>query len=481
MSQDSLPAETPPPRGPAPLTASARHRLQKVYEHGQRCLEKQDYDYAHQLFSQCVVEDPANITYLQAMLDNLQRKYGNNKKGAKLAALKIKAHRNALHKAAGRGEWEAAFQSGCAALALNPWDTATLIGMAEACRELEIDECQLFYLKWSLNFDATDPIVNRLAALQLTRMGQFDQAIACWHRVEQAKPHDEEAQQAISHLSVEKTIHQGGYDPTLLNDPTAQSGQVARLAHGGAEQEDGEPDVPVAERLQQAIAAEPAEIDNYLQLADIYVHEGRLDEAEGLLGQAHQASGGGHLLVRERLEDLQIRRAARQVASAQRQFEQDPSEEAKAAWQNFRRQANQVELEVYAARSDRDPQNPRLKFELGSRLKKAGKHKEAITALQAARSDPKRKALVLLELGECFQKIEQYKLAQSHYEQAIDACTDADEQVRMLALYRAGVLATGLRELDLAERWLTELAGLDYGYRDVAERLDKINELRNSG
>ena len=102
-------------------------------------------------------------------------------------------------------------------------------------------------------------------------------------------------------------------------------------------------------------------------------------------------------------------------------------------------------------------------------------------AFQAARSDPKRRALVLLELGECFQKIEQYKLALSHYEQSLEACDPTDLDARKLALYRAGVLSSGLRELDRAERYLTELAGLDYGYRDVSDRLDKIAALRDSG
>ena len=147
---------------------------------------------------------------------------------------------------------------------------------------------------------------------------------------------------------------------------------------------------------------------------------------------------------------------------------------------NFRKQANQVELEIFATKADRDPGNARLKYELGLRLKRAGKMKEAITTLQAARGDSKRKTQVLLELGECFQKIEQYKLALAHYEQAIEACEEPDGQARRLALYRAGVLATGLRELDRAERHLSELAGLDFGYRDVSDRLDKIAQLRNS-
>jgi tetratricopeptide (TPR) repeat protein len=478
------------PRGPAPLAPAVRQRLQKTFEHAQRCVEKNDYDYATQLFTQCVSEDPANIVYLQAFLGNLHKKYGNNKKGAKLAALKVKSHRSAMSKAAERGQWVAAFQAGCEALAINPWDTTTLMAMADGCSELGIDECQLYYLRSALDVDAKDPAVNRRAALALQRMGQFDQAIACWHRVEQVKPHDEEALQAISRLSVEKTIHQGGYDPELLGGgkaggkPTSgKAPTVARLAKGAAAEEPDDEDstpLPPEERFKAAIASDPANVEHYFRLADFYLHEQRLDDAQKVLERAGEATGGGNLQVRERLEDLQLRRAAWQVAVAQKNFDHGQLPEAKALLDRAKAHANQVELEVFATRVDREPNNGRLQFELGMRLKKAGKIKQAITSFQAARSDPKRKALVLVELGECFQKIEQYKLALSHYEQALEVCVVGDEDVRKLGLYRAGVLATGLRELDRAERHLSELAGLDFGFRDVADRLDKIARLRDS-
>jgi tetratricopeptide (TPR) repeat protein len=493
MASEPKTVPQPAPRGPAPLTASVRQRLQKTYEHAQRCVEKGDYDYANTLFAQCVSEDPASIVYLQAFLGNLHKKYGNNKKGAKLAGLKIKSHRSALNKAAEKGNWLAAFQAGCAALALNPWDVPTLQAMAAACNELQIDECQLYYLRAALDVDPKDPSVNRQAAMTLQRMGQFDQAIACWHRVEQAKPGDEEAQQAISRLSVEKTIHQGGYDPSLLTggkgDAAAATSvkpvSVARWAKGASDEAEDDADphagLPLEERLKAAIAKDPAALESYFRLADVYVHEQRLDDAESVLSRANQATGGGNLQVRERLEDLQLRRAARQVAVAQKNYDHEPTPDAKQLLDRARIHANQVELEVYHAKCDREPNNPRLQFEVGLRLKKAGKTKQAITALQAARSDPKRKSLVLLELGECFQKIEQYKLALSHYEQSIEVADSNEEETRKLALYRAGVLATGLRELDRAERHLAELAGLDYGYRDVADRLDKVAGLRDSG
>jgi tetratricopeptide (TPR) repeat protein len=492
MASEPKTAPQPAPRGPAPLTAAVRHRLQKVYEHAQRCVEKGDHDYANQLLTQCVSEDPANVVYLQSFLANLQKKYGNNKRGSRLAGLKIKSHRLTLSRETGRLNWQAVFEAGCAALALNPWDIPSLLAMADACGALHVDECQLVFLRSALDIDAKDPVVNRQAAKALQRMGQFDQAIACWRRVKQAKPDDDEAVQAVSRLSVEQTIHKGGYDSSMLSSSSnpggdsspARSASVARLSRGAVDEtaeEIAEHALSAEDRLKAAIARDPSEVDNYFRLADHFLHLQRLDDAQQLLERAHQATGGGNLLVRERLEDLQLRRAARQVIAAQQNFEHEKTPEAQQLFDRTREQANQVELEVFATRVDRDPNNPRLQFELGMRLKKAGKPKQAITALQAARSDPKRRALVLLELGECFQKVEQYKLALSHYEQSLEACEAGDTEARKLALYRAGVLATGLRELDRAERHFSELAGLDYGYRDVADRLDKITRLRDSG
>ncbi|MDZ4658834.1 MAG: tetratricopeptide repeat protein [Bythopirellula sp.] len=483
-------AGTKPGRGIAPLSPASRQRVQKVFEHGQRCAEKDDFDYATQLFTQCVVEDPGNVIYLQNFFANLQKKFKNNKSGAMLASLKIKGQRSALVRASTKGNWTEALQAGCNALALNPWDIPTLLAMANVCKELGSDEAQLTYLRRALDTNPKDIPTNRQAAMTLQRMGQFDQAIACWHRVEQAKPHDEEALQSISRLSVEKTIHEGGYDSSVLmkgNDGTSSSKiSVAQYSRGAKNNPqvvptDEEISLPPEERFQKAIERDPADLQAYFKLADLYVQQQRYDEAERVLERALQASGGGDLAVRERLEEILMRRSRQQQAIAEQNYQQDPGEESQLLAAQMRSRANQIELETYAAKADRDPHNMRLKFEFGLRLKRAGKIKEAIPLFQAARSDPQRKSEVLVELGECFQKIEQYKLALGSYEQAIAAVEEADSEIRRLALYRAGVLATGMREYDRAERHLTELAGLDFSYRDVADRLDKINKLRHSG
>ena len=85
-------------------------------------------------------------------------------------------------------------------------------------------------------------------------MGQFDQAIACWRRVELARPQDDDARQAIARLSVEKTIHQGGYDPALLSGGGSRAASVARMAQAGGAAEDPETTaLPTEDRLRAAV------------------------------------------------------------------------------------------------------------------------------------------------------------------------------------------------------------------------------------
>jgi tetratricopeptide (TPR) repeat protein len=473
-----------------PLSTAVRQRLQQVFDHAQRSAEKGEYDYAHDLLTQCIAEDPGNLIYLQRFLANLAHKYGNNKRGARLAGLRIKSGRSALVKAAGRGDWNEAFQSAAAALKFNPWDTATLIALADVCQQIGCPESEVFLMRWALDVDPKDPTVNRRAAAAFARMGQFDPAIACWRRVEQVKPGDPEASKAIAQLSVEQTIQRGGYNPDLLSSDVytadLESAVRASMARGrkevASESLSSSPAVDAAREkpLLVAIQADPAEVANYLELAQIFSSQQRLREAEQVLTQALAVSGGGDLAVREQLEDAQLRRVHEQVDVATRRADQEKTEEAADLAKRMAVQANQVELEIYAARAAREPGNVLLQYELGLRAKRAGKFKEAIQAFQAARDDARHLAMVQVHLGESFQHIRQFKLALASYEAAVEAADTMQPDVQKLALYRAGVLAAEFKDLERAEKYLTRLAAIDYGYRDVADRLDKLAALRDS-
>lgn len=491
-SETVTPAAEPPPR-------SARMRVQELFVRGQRCLEKGDYKYAHDLFTQCVAEDPAQLVYVQHFRANLAQLHGAGKKSMGLSFPKLGGGRGAVLKAAEKGDWRAAFTAGCQALLKAPTDTAVLCEMATASGMLDCVEVQLYYLRWALDIAPTDVGINRQAAYVLEEIAQFDQAIGCWSRVLQKLPNDEEARASISRLSVEKTIDHGGYNPELLhgaadvNLPGVPS--VADVARTGADgerrdsTETPEPADPLEnatpeEREQAyraAIDAEPAEPAHYSQLADFYVSQGRLQDAETLYKKGLAVSGGGDITLLEKLEDTYLRRMRERAAVAVARAKNQPTESAKKLALQASAEANHAEVEVFSARATREPNDARLSYELGVRLKRVGKYREAIQPLQASRNEPSKRAEANLMLGECFQQIEQYPLALRSYDAAIEAVsTDDWSELRKLCLYRAGVLALGMGELDVAQQRLTDLASADFGYRDVSERLDKIARLRKT-
>ena len=93
----------------------------------------------------------------------------------------------------------------------------------------------------------------------------------------------------------------------------------------------------------------------------------------------------------------------------------------------------------------------------------------------------KRKGLVLTALGDCFYSIKQYRLALQSYEGGIAEISDRDPDLYKGVVYKAARLAEHLQEWEAAEKHYNHLAAVDFGYKDVAQRLDKILRIRDNG
>jgi tetratricopeptide (TPR) repeat protein len=302
----------------------------------------------------------------------------------------------------------------------------------------------------------------------LERLEEFEKAILRWRRVLKGKPHDDEATKGVSGCTVKQTMKAAKYEE-------AKSSLDVAVAKG----EDERSGPTEEQKLERAIKKDPSDVSLYIQLADLHARQERYDEAEEVLQRAFQASGGD-LNIREKLEDAHLRRMREKVVQAKEQIKQDNSEEAKNLHQQAAAELERAELEYYAARADRYPQNLALRYELAVRLQRIGKFSEAIKYLQECRSEPQHKGEVLLHLGECFQAIKQYRLAMTHFEDALETIPERNQDAFKLALYRAGRLALDMNNLESAEEHLGKLAGLDYSYLDVAELLDKVREKREA-
>lgn len=453
--------------GREPISPAKRKRLQKVFEHASKQMSQDNFDYACELLNQCVLGDPGNLIYVQSYVGNLQKKYKNNRKGANfIAQLAQRGAKSAARKAVGQEKWMDVIRNGLKVLTVNPWDVTTLTAMATAAEKMGDDEVELFYLKCALQANMNDPNVNRQCAEALAARGQYDQAIACLHRVEKLKPDDEEIQKLISRFAVQKTIDRGG-----LGKGEPSKGQQAAAAEG--------PEISREEQLKQIIRRKPNELPNYYELSQIYIDEEQYAKAADVLEKAYEISDHD-ADVRERWEDVQLRALRQKIIAAQEEVDKGGGEPAKAALAKAQKAMVEKEVDVFEKRVERYPNNLEFKFKLGQRYQLAGRYNDAIKQFQASRTDPRRKGVCMLCLGQCFQKIKQNRLASSHYESAIQEIPDRDGENKKLALYLAGKISMHLEDLDTAEKHLTTLAGLDFTYRDVSTLLDKITHQREN-
>lgn len=469
---------------PEMISPAMRTRLQKCYEHGVQIASQKayDHDYAHTMFQECAARDPSNIVYIEAMLANLQAKYKNNKKGAAFSGF---GGKGAIKKLVAKKEWKEILKQGPELLKSNPWDAATLRALAEACENLGFHEVELRYLKNALEGSPKNADVARHCARSLSRVGLFDQAIAVWHRVEELKRYDEEAPKMIAQLSVAKARGAAG----MGDEP----GSAAKGAAGGifdnpdlenehtkaAEVQRKEIPLTPRQRLERELAEDPGNLQLYLQMADVLDEEQRYGETEKLLAKAATVSSGD-LRIRNRLEDARINRARSQLQIAENRLSAQPNPDAEELVERLRGDLNRLELDIYQQRCQRLPEDLKLKYELALRLKAADNHAEAAKEFQAARAEPSLKAAATLEMGECCQQQRQYKNALECYKRAVELSAD-DERLLKRALYRAGILAMGMKDADSSLESFTRLVKLDPKYRDAADRLDKLKKIRHKG
>jgi tetratricopeptide (TPR) repeat protein len=107
---------------------------------------------------------------------------------------------------------------------------------------------------------------------------------------------------------------------------------------------------------------------------------------------------------------------------------------------------------------------------------------EAEKTFMEVRENPQWKPAATIELGECLQHQQKYSHAMQFYNRAVElTAAGSDVNLKKLALYRAGTLASGLKQFDRAEECLSALSALDANYKDVQSRLDKIRQLRHKG
>jgi tetratricopeptide (TPR) repeat protein len=123
------------------------------------------------------------------------------------------------------------------------------------------------------------------------------------------------------------------------------------------------------------------------------------------------------------------------------------------------------------ARVDQNPTDPQLRYELGYALYRSGDHTAAIPHLQQATRNPHIRTKVLLLLGRTFRAKNMYDIA---IKQLTDALADlhAMDGTKKEVLYEKGLIHHEMGDKAAALDAFKQIYEVDYGYRDVAQRVE---------
>lgn len=463
--------------------AKQLQRVRGLYDRGMEAGNKGNHDYAIDMFREALKLAPGDLKTRQALRVVQRLKFNNDpSKVGMLVGAKLQPIRLRIRAAKAKANWLHVLEVCEEAFQLHPWDVGAAMDAAEAAIELKVPAMAQWFMESVQAQGANDPHYWRHMAKVYEANQIWQKAISCWERVKKLVPHDEEASRQINALSASATIARSGMQEAIqrAGQPVGRAGPEPDLPEE-AEGLRGARALTPEQKFEHDLTAQPGSPRPFLDLAEHYRMQGRLDEARDVLARGLQACPEDAFL-RDVYAEVQLERLRRAVEALDRRLRESPADsEAKSKREKLAAKLADYELAEAKRKVEKHPEDPQLRYELGLRLAQLGKHDEAIQEFQAARSSPAWKVKALLAAGQSFEANGVLKLAERSYQDALKSAEEDDQEVRNQLHYRLGRVAEEMGHLEEAETHYNEVAANNYGYLDVAARLRSLNQRQSGG
>lgn len=225
------------------------------------------------------------------------------------------------------------------------------------------------------------------------------------------------------------------------------------------------------DRLINRYNEDPNNLGNAKELANVFEQMEDWENAMTFYDWAFTLSNGDAAL-KSKGRQMSDKHIASQMAGLQAAVDADPDNAELRAQLDEVLQARALEMVANAKqRVDENPTDPQLRFELGTALFNAGDHSAAIPHLQQAKTNPHIRTKVLLLLGRTFKAKSMFDLA---LKQLSDALADLHgmDNTKKEVLYDKGLIHGEMGDTESALDCFKQIYEVDYGYRDVAQRVE---------
>ena len=464
----------------------ARHpQIEALFNKAGEALGKRNYDYAIDLYRQCVTTDHGYGEAWAGLLNALTRKTQElgltgskitQKLTGGLGWIKSSAVKNIAP--------SKQIESGLGHLAGNPMDLGNRMSLARALEAEGNKESALAVYQSVADLDPKNSDAFKGAGAMNQQLGRIADAQVCYNNAYRANPADYEVTKAIKELAALETMGRGLSDAKSFTETLKDKDQSAALEkRQHLLQTDAEVDGELL-RLRRETETAPDDVKTWKALASFLFD--KMKDYPASRDAFRKASdlnpSDGTLWMKA--EDCTLRIYDAQLAALEPQVRAAPEDAAKGEMlRKVRIERLRYGVQTFEKRVKAYPTDMGLLFELGrfcyelaavDRAQAGTLIDRAIAAFQQTVKDPKRKVDSHDHLGNAFRYKKMYDMAVDQFKKALETGIAMTGKQGLRIVYN---MARTYEDEGKSAEALVEykkILSIDFIYRDVSQRVERL-------
>ena len=358
-----------------------------------------------------------------------------------------------------------------------PYNRQANLALKEAAVAGGWPETGVFALQTLLEESPRDVKVLHELGRLYHEMGESDKEVEIYTRISEIEPLDAEAIRLGKDASARASMKTGGWTEAesyrdLIKDKEAAVSleQQSRIQLTG-------------DSLEQQIAevyakhqTEPQNVDFARRLASLHEQKDDFENAIAWYQYAADLTSQTDAGLVRKVTDLNMKRSERSIVEHEEFLATHGSEhegyaQRLQALQAARQKRAEVLIDSARKRSERNPTDLQLRFELGEHLVNARQYRDALPELQRARQNPNARLKAMNLLGRCYHELGMFDLAVKQLEDASKEILTMDTMKKEI-VYNLGLVFEQMGDAEKSVACMKQIYEADYGYKDVATRVE---------
>src|SRR5215467_685184 len=371
-------------------------------------------------------------------------------------------------------------------LEMEPYNRQANLLLKEAALAAGWPEIGVFALRSLLEEDARDVKVLRELGRLYRQLGDHENEVEVYNQITAIDPLDAQALRLGQDALARASMKRGGWtEAESYRDLIKDKHEAISLEQQSRIQ-------PASEALDQQIAeayahhqAEPENLDFARRLGALNETKEDFEAAIRWYQYAADLTKGVDTGLLRKISDLKIKCLESEIAAHEEFLSaHSPTDKLYAEKSEQLRVAkiNRANIRIADAqeRVARNPTDLQLRFELGENFFNAGRFRDAVPELQRARQNPHARLKAMNLLGCCYGELGMLDLAMKQLEDASQEMLSMDAMKKEI-VYNLGVIYERMGDLEKSLACMKQIYEVDYGYRDVAQRVESSYHRNTSG